>query len=448
MILRQSEDAFCQSILDQADDDGYVEAPGLEYGYYVDDAGLVFRLRPPSGKDVDDGPRKQLVLPQSIIGEFALAVHQQSGHGGVSSTTAVIYQAAWAKRLHKLVKKAIRGCLDCALTRDGGRVQTRMGACKMPRRCFEVMGADLFGPIRRPTELPDERRVTIRGVQPPKETNHFILTVVDRLTSYTFYRLLSDGKSETITSELELIFLSVGRFPRELWVDNAQSFVGSVALSALCLSLGTTLRCIPFYTPSVGGWWERHHRELGSTLRSALSNTPTASWRLLTALGQLRTNQRVAHKLVFGFDPSVPSLGALENISDKQLPDRFPKKKEAMAEAAIRARKRDDALVIFEEIWLGRRAEAAERFKGKVALVDALNPVKAGDTVILFDGRPTSKLGPKASGPYVVIRCFGNGNATKSVQMVAVRSPLSSMVRDYVNMKLIVFNGFIAISVL
>ncbi|EER02100.1 hypothetical protein Pmar_PMAR028479 [Perkinsus marinus ATCC 50983] len=78
-----------------------------------------------------------------------------------------------------------------------------------------------------------------------------------------------------------------------------------------------------------------------------------------------------------------------------------------MAEAAIRARKRDDALVIFEEIWLGRRAQAAERFKGKVALVDALNPVKAGDTVILFDGRPTSKLGPKASGPYVVIRCVG-----------------------------------------
>ncbi|KAF4648281.1 hypothetical protein FOL46_003125, partial [Perkinsus olseni] len=353
---------------------------------------------------------------------FALAVHQQCGHGGVAATTATIYQAAWAKHLHKAVKKALRGCLNCQLTRDGGRVQIRMGACKMPRRCFEVMGADLFGPLKRPTALPDERRVKIRGVEPPKEPSHFILTLVDRLSSYTFYRLIPDGKSETIVSELELIFLSIGRFPRELWVDNAQSFVGSVALSAFCLSVGTSLRCIPSYTPSVGGWWERHHRELGSTLRSALNNTPTASWRLLTALGQLRTNQSYAHKLIFGYDPSVPILGALESISEKQLPERFPKKQEAMEEAQIRSRRRDDALVIFEEIWLGRRAEAAERFKGKVTAVDASNPLEAGDSVILFDGRPSSKLGPKASGPYIVIRSVGkqcyeissDGNRDKS----------------------------------
>ncbi|KAF4676701.1 hypothetical protein FOL47_005418, partial [Perkinsus chesapeaki] len=406
MLLRQEEDELCATVRDQVDDDGYVEAPGLEYGYQMETNGLVYRLRPPGAKDVDDGPKRQLVLPQSIVVEFALAVHQQCGHAGVSSTMAVIYQAAWAKHLHKAVKKAVRGCLSCALTREGGRVQTRMGACKMPRRCFEVMGADLYGPLKRPTELPDERRVRIRGVDPPRESSYFILTVVDRLSPYTFYRLLSDGKAETIARELELIFLSIGRFPRELWVDNGQSFVGSVALSALCLSVGTSLRCIPFYTPSVGGWWERHHRELGSTLRSALHNTPTASWRLLTALGQLRTNQRFAHKLIFGYDPSVPTMEMVDSISDKQLPERFPKKKEAMTEAKARARRRDDALVIFEEIWLGRRAEAAEYFQGKVTAVDATNPVKPGDSVILFGGRQSSKLSPRASGPYVVLRAI------------------------------------------
>ncbi|KAF4731584.1 hypothetical protein FOZ63_014968, partial [Perkinsus olseni] len=191
MLLCQHADPVCSGIIERACGGRFVEVPGLQYGYEVDSTGLVFRLRPPGSADEDGlcGPKRQLLVPKSLLHEFAVVFHEQCGHGGVTSTCSSMFQSMYACGVRAAAKKAVRGCLDCALTRDFcQRAQVRMGAVKMPSRVFQVVGVDLFGPLRRPQDRRQKQsqQPSSLGELDPEKAH--ILTVTDRLSGHTFFR--------------------------------------------------------------------------------------------------------------------------------------------------------------------------------------------------------------------------------------------------------------------
>ncbi|EER17158.1 hypothetical protein Pmar_PMAR002683 [Perkinsus marinus ATCC 50983] len=146
LLAKQAEDGFCSRVLDECDTSQVSAIPGLPYSFQVRE-GLLYRVRP--NVPIDDGPRWQLVVPRDLVGELSLAVHQECGHAGLTATLAGLYGVAWAPAMRKLARKALRGCLSCALTRDcGSRAQISYGASRIPTAPYDCVGIDMYGPLR------------------------------------------------------------------------------------------------------------------------------------------------------------------------------------------------------------------------------------------------------------------------------------------------------------
>ncbi|KAF4745426.1 hypothetical protein FOZ62_010404, partial [Perkinsus olseni] len=139
------------------------------------------------------------------------------------------------------------------------------------------------------------------------------------------------------------------------------------------------------FTPSLGGWWERKHRELGSTLRALLQqrSVPCRSesdWRKLIMIAENRVNSNHSHEVVFGYSPIVPVCGAI--LHAVTLPRGFQGDPDAVKkEAEVRVRKRNDLLQIYEEEWLQCRNRVAMSKK----LSSSAERLSAGDKAILFN---------------------------------------------------------------
>ncbi|EER10381.1 retrovirus polyprotein, putative [Perkinsus marinus ATCC 50983] len=409
LTIQQDKDGFCSKIVTHLDDQGRSLVPGLPYAFELRD-GLLYRVRP--NVPIDEGPRKQLVIPHHLIMDFAQAVHRESGHSGLTSTLAALYSVAWAPGLRKLVRKALRGCLSCALTRDNGtRAQISYGASRIPLAPFDCVGIDLYGPIRRPCGAGTDTRFPQGGDEDEtsQKDGQQVLSVIDRLTGYCSFYLLDNGRAKGIADTLEAHFWRFGKWPRELWCDNAKSFVEATPLVSFLLMIGCQLKTIPAYTPQCG-FWERRHREVSETLRSCLHVHPQASWRWLITIAEARANSvSGAHERLFGWKPQSPVVGALsaEIAGPLKVPRNFRGGEQAAkAEARARARQRDDILQVFAEEWLQARESLASEFTAKIHKRGGSAEVKVGDQVILF--KPGNikglKLSPRATGPYEVMK--------------------------------------------
>ncbi|EER08283.1 hypothetical protein Pmar_PMAR007954 [Perkinsus marinus ATCC 50983] len=431
--VKQENDPFCLKITDGLDAQGKSVIVGLPYTFELHN-GLLYRLRP--DLPFDEGPRKQLVVPQCLIADFAQAVHQECGHAGLTATLAVLFSEVWAPGMRKITRKALRGCLSCALTRDNGtRAQVSFGASKIPLAPYDCVGIDLFGPLRRPSVLVIGAGSAQRFPQGGDDDGRQVLSVIDRLSGHCSFYLLDSGRAKDIADTLELHFWRVGKWPKELWCDNAKNFVEATPLVSFLMMIGCKLRTIPAYTPQCG-FWERKHKEVSETLRSCLHSNPQASWKWLIAIAEARANLvSGAHERIYGWKPQSPIIGALsaQVAESSRVPMNFRgSEAAAKAEARSRAKQRDELLQVFAEEWLQARETLASKFAGKIVKRGGSLPVEVGDQVILFKPGHIQgpKLSTKASGPYLVIRklssqCFeigSNSDGSKAQRTWVVHS--------------------------
>ncbi|EER05572.1 retrovirus polyprotein, putative [Perkinsus marinus ATCC 50983] len=365
----QDKDPFCTRTSSDGQSDGRCIIPGLSYSFEKRQ-GLLYRVRP--NCPIDDGPRLQLVLPQALVPEVVIAIHQEGGHAGLTATLASLYTVAWSPGVRKVARKALRGCLSCALTRDRGtRAQVAFGASKIPIAPYDCIGIDIYGPLRKVNGEAESQGGAPRTRQ--------VLSVVDRLTGHASFFLMKDARSKTLVDQLELFFWRIGKWPKEIWCDNAKNFVEAAPLVSFAMMIDCRLRTTPSYTPQCGGFWERKHREVSETLRSCLCANPEASWKWLMAIAEARVNS------------------------------------------------------VFAEEWLQAREDLSNKFQAKVAKKAVDNrPLAIGDKVILYrpGNVPGMKLAPKATGPYYVLKkigtqCYDIGVAPKGT------TPTSSPQRSW-----------------
>ncbi|EER16952.1 gag/pol/env polyprotein, putative [Perkinsus marinus ATCC 50983] len=306
----------------------------------------------------------QTVMPKSIMAEVATAVHAELGHAGFLATFREVSQHCWSPKCREIVKTALSRCMSCIRTvpKASNVLKAFPGPAIIPQWPFQIVGADLFGPIRLRSR---ERQ---KAVDDEAQKGTYILTVTDRLTGYCRFELLANCRSQTVIRAFErIICWELCADTQECWTDRGSQFMSS-AWGSMCLLSNIRHRVNLPSTPHLGGWWETHHKPLTKCLRSLFDSCPTRDLQEMVSIAQARINSSLgtdsrpsAHELVYGWGwrPCLPLSRLLagerqleedySTIYPTILPEDPLHREQAVQEAISRGAHRRDLLALFNE---------------------------------------------------------------------------------------------------
>ncbi|KAF4692479.1 hypothetical protein FOZ63_033338 [Perkinsus olseni] len=361
----------------------------------------------------------QTVMPRSIMAEVATAVHAELGHAGFLPTFREVSEHCWSPKCREIVKTATSKCMSCIRTvpKASNVLKAFLGPAVLPRWPFEVVGADLYGPIR----LRSQRRS--ETVDEEAQKGAYVLTITDRLTGFCRFELLENSRSNTVIRAFErVICWELCADTRECWTDRGSQFM-SAAWGSMCLLSNIRHRVNLPSTPHLGGWWETHHKPLTKCLRSLFDSCPTRDLQEMVSIAQARINSSLgtdsrpsAHELVYGWKPCLPVSRLLAgerqleedygNTHPTILPEDPLHREQAVQEAISRGKHRRDLLALFNEAWVQSRAERYAQLYKDAAKSGTLS---TGDRVVWLQQR-RNKFGKIVHDDrlFIVVRSVGN----------------------------------------
>jgi hypothetical protein len=363
---------------------------------------IQFLIEEPDGIVMRKFPRiaPQILIPDTLLKALLEHVHRQSGHASLPGTLAHFFKACYHPKARKTLKKVIASCEGCNRSNKRGNGQTEYGEVQQPPHPFHTVGIDLYGPLQR-------------GTGTTSNGKKCIFTFCDRLTGWTQFRVLHNGKSPTVARALEEFLYMFGPQIKVLYSDGGPQFAESPIIPGICKMWGIQQRILPPYTPHLGGFYEIRHKTATAVLRSILAEKPLADWQTMANIAAARINSLVGpdrtsspHKLIFGWDFSLPSIAALENASSLRPPKPDDALFEAAAEmeARTRAKARDEILEVWKNEYAERQNVAAERFNSRVP--KTRDELRIGDKVYLVKQMITRKFDSRST-PFRLIEKLG-----------------------------------------
>ena len=118
-------------------------------GYFLISDGLLWHVH---RKREDDPEKRRLVIPESLQERVLEGFHTRRGHSGRQETVRAIRAWAWWNNLDEAVIAFIRKCPEFVHMKDPGR---RAGTMERPERArmpFEILAADVLGPLGATTD--------------------------------------------------------------------------------------------------------------------------------------------------------------------------------------------------------------------------------------------------------------------------------------------------------
>ena len=386
----QRSDSQCQKIYSRLQEDPEPSTKG-ELRYLSIREGLITRTYQ---------GYHQVWLPENLTTEVIEHIHVQMGHSALGPTLSNFFTAAFHPQARKIARRLLRSCKACNYASDRTMRQTSYEPIKLPKRPFEVIGMDLYGPLLRPTGS--------------RKTKSYVLTIVDRLTGYTRFILMKDSKAESVVKEFECFCLEVGCNIRVLITDNGTQFTESPLLKGLCLVRGITHITTPIYAPWTGGFYERRHRVATQCLRTLLVQFPISDWKVLVATAQAKVNSQVGddrtsspHELIYGWKFVYSSTGTLQQAVPEAIPDPFGSAEE---EASRRSELRNQFLILWNEEFAKRQEEHAKAYERGGLVAEDERPLAIGDYVYFVNDTIKRKFAPKSTGPFRVVDIAGKNS--------------------------------------
>ncbi|KAF4684936.1 hypothetical protein FOZ60_007118 [Perkinsus olseni] len=238
-----------------------------------------------------------------------------------------------------------------------------------------------------------------------------------------------------------LYAFSLYGYPRHLRCDGGGNLVSQEVASWL-LAHGVQNTVAVGYSPWTGGYYERRHKDLASSLRKFLLDLKYGTGAMYVnspfALAAMLQNQLNSYgmdwrgardttpqMLMTGTIPKPPaslddiaprdrwsSQGVFGGINLEEASGEDVAAEEAKLVEVLRKRasdirrRRDDCLRDFNMIWLERREEARNSFDQTLARKQTKESLKVGDRVLLAERSP-SKLAPRWSKPQEVVALRG-----------------------------------------
>jgi hypothetical protein len=343
----------------------------------------------------------KLYVPDALLKDILTYLHKAQGHSAFVPLFASFLKVCYHPHARAYAKKLVNSCASCNTAKPSVGAATSYGPVRKPPYPFETVGIDLFGPLSR---------------RSGRNTGCYILTVVDRLTGYTIFAVIDNGRADTIVRWYEIFLLTLGQRIKYCVTDNGPQFVSSAEFSSLLATWGIQHLRIPIYTPTAGGFYETKHRTAVHVLRTMLIDNPFHQWQFIASLAAQQINSRVSpdrtsspHELLFGWEyihPSVfnmveptPLIDVDSGIADPLLTPLVHE------ESRKRHERRTELLRIWHHEFDLRQNQAAERFEATIP--KSRVPLATGDKVMFANDVIKRKMQDQASGPFILSQQLG-----------------------------------------
>jgi hypothetical protein len=361
--------------------------------YCVDADGVIMRKAPRLSS--------QIVIPEPLIADLMTHIHKQTGHSSPPATLAHFFKACYHPKARKIMKKVFAKCDGCNRASGKESGQTQFGHVTPPLYPFHTIGIDLYGPLQRGQGSSS------------KMSKKSIVTICDRLTGWTQFRVVNNAKSQTVARCVEEFLYQMGPRVRAIFTDGGPQFAESPLIPAICKMWGIQQFILPPYTPHLGGFYEIRHKTATSVLRAILAEQPIADWQTMANIAAAKINSHIGqdrshspHELIFGWSFSFPSTSALMNAAELRpvKPDDALFEAAAEEESRTRLETRQKMIEIWTNEYIERQNISAERFRQQ--LPKNREELQVGDKVYFVKQIITRKFGHK-SLPYRLVERLG-----------------------------------------
>lgn len=284
--------------------------------HFLDENGILCSTSPRMSTRPSMADQCYKVVPVSLRQEIMSGFHQ-FGHCGIARLLESILKAGYKwERIYADIRNFVLSCKACSIAKRG--IITPRAPLKplpIPERPGEVLQIDICGPYT-----------------PSRKGHIAVLSVVDRLTSYTWLYALKACTSEIIANKLFKVFADIG-IPRIIISDNASNLVSKV-MQEMAQRLGIKRVNVAPYRSQSNGKVERTHRTIQDSLRALLTDAEHTDWntKITEILWGLRSavspvtkkspfELRNGMQMTLPVERSVnpPSESTIQDLSEKEL---------------------------------------------------------------------------------------------------------------------------------
>ena len=199
---------------------------------------------------------KRIILPTTLRYPEFLRLHGLA-HTGANKTIDLIRDRYVWPRMKADVRKWVKECHACQSRKISRHTKSKIGS--LPNRGrFKIVHMDIVGPL------------------PPSDGKKFMITFIDRQTSWPEVVTVHDITTSSITRALTNTWISRFGPPEIIVTDQGRQFM-STQFKELCTKWGIEHRNTTAYHPECNGKIERFHRSLKNALRAHSENTE-ATW--------------------------------------------------------------------------------------------------------------------------------------------------------------------------
>ena len=227
------------------------------------------------------------ILPISLRYKAFLALHNMS-HQGVNRTQQFIASRFVWPFMKKQIKLWTRACIACQKTKITKHNRTLTEPINLPCKKFSHVNIDLVGPLY------------------PSQGNSYLLTVVDRFSSFFQCVPIPNATAKVVLDAFMLHWTSLFGTPIEIILDNGSCFKSHMFQDAMKV-LGIKLNFTNSYYPQSNGYLERFHRVIKNSIKAAISDGDPGTWSERLALCLLGLRNSVVQSIKTS--PSIVAFG-------------------------------------------------------------------------------------------------------------------------------------------
>jgi transposase InsO family protein len=242
--------------------------------------------------------RERVLLQKSSRREQFERLHNLAHPGGNRTIALVSARYVWPG-LRADVRQWCRTCKVCQRNKVGRHTRSAPGEFE-PAARFSDVHVDLVGPM------------------PSARGQRYLLTMIDRNTSWVEAEPLSEATAESVTEAFVSVWVARFGVPNVLITDQGRQF-DSVMFLHMCNRLGIKKRRTTAYHPECNGKVERWHRTLKNALRCKVEDTGR-TW--LDELPLIMLALRNTSTADFGQSPAMKVFGEAMRLPGDKPRDR------------------------------------------------------------------------------------------------------------------------------
>ena len=198
--------------------------------------------------------RPRPLVPAVLTRTIFDASHKLSHAGSKAMRRLICDRFVWPG-MSKDIRQWTRSCLSCQRTKVTTHVRAPVQPLPMPSSRFESLHVDLVGPL------------------PLSQEFSYLLTVVDRFTSWPEAIPVVDISAEICARAFLTHWVAIFGVPATLTSDRGRQFVSELWKKTATL-LGASTNATTAYHPQANGLVERMHRTRKASLKAKLGSDP------------------------------------------------------------------------------------------------------------------------------------------------------------------------------